>query len=312
MNVFVTGATGVLGRGVVPRLVDAGHHVRGVARGDAKARQLREQGAEPVAVDLFDAGAVKDAVAGADAVLHLATAIPPMKDMRDPAAWVANNRLRTDTTRYLVDAALAHGVRTFVAESISFLYDDAGDRWLTEDDHFDDDGGLKSTVELEQQVVRFGREAGVDARAVVLRFGLFYGPDTRSTGEMLDVAKRGMAPFLGRKDAYMSSIHTDDAARAVVAALDAPTGIYNVTDEPVTRKEAADAFANAFGLKRQRFLPTPIARFATRKTSAALLRSQRVSSARFRAATGWEPHYRDIREGWLAVARQRGEGNHDA
>jgi nucleoside-diphosphate-sugar epimerase len=273
---------------------------------------LRDQGAEPVTVDLFDADAVKDAVAGADAVFHLATAIPPLNDMRTASAWTTNNRLRTDTTRYLVDAALAHGVSTFVAESITFLYDEAGDRWLTEDDHFDDPECLKSVVDLEREVRRFGESAGEDARAVVLRFGFFYGPDARSTEEMLGVARRGMAPFLGSPSAYMSSIHTDDAASATVAALDAPSGVYNVADEPVTRRAAADAFAAAFGLKRQRFLPRLVAKFATRKTSDALLRSQRVSSARFREATGWRPQYADVTVGWPAVARAVREGASNA
>jgi nucleoside-diphosphate-sugar epimerase len=304
MKAFVTGATGVLGRGVVEALTAAGHSVRGVARSDEKAAWLRAHGAEPVAVDLYDAAAVKDALAGADTVLHLATSIPPMSRMRKAAAWVDNNRLRTDTTRHLVDAALAHGASTFVAESITFLYDDRGDGWITEDDHFADDGWLHSVVDLEREVARFTDAGG---KGTVLRFGAFYGPEARSTDEMLNLAKRGVAPYLGAPDAFLSSIHTDDAASATVAALAAPAGTYNVVDEPRRRREVADAFADAFGLRRQHFVPGAVAKLATRKTGDALLRSQRVSNRRFRDAAGWVPRYGDAREGWHAVARARAQ-----
>jgi nucleoside-diphosphate-sugar epimerase len=128
MRVFVTGATGVLGRGVIGELATAGHQVSGVARTAEKAAWLREHNVEPVAVDLFDGTAVKDAVAGSDAVLHLATSIPALKDVPKRHAWDTNNRLRTLTTRLLVDAALDHGVGTFVAESITRYRMDRRDR----------------------------------------------------------------------------------------------------------------------------------------------------------------------------------------
>jgi nucleoside-diphosphate-sugar epimerase len=304
MNIFVTGATGVLGRSTVIELAERGHHVRGVARSDAKAAWLREHGVEPVTVDLFDAAAVKDAVAESDTVLHLATAIPEMKHMRTPGAWTDNDRLRTDTTRYLVDAALDHGVRTFVAESITFCYPDRGAEWIDERDPFGAEDAMRSVIDLEREVSRVSAD-GNDARGIVLRFGAFYGPDARSTDKMLGVARRGLAPFLGAPDAYLSSIHTEDASHAVVAALDVPAGTYNVCDEPVARRDAAAAFAAAFGLKRSRFFPGFAQRLVIRKSGSALLRSQRVSNAKFRAASGWSPRFATVREGWNAVAAQR-------
>jgi nucleoside-diphosphate-sugar epimerase len=151
-------------------------------------------------------------------------------------------------------------------------------------------------------VQRFSAQGG---RGVSLRFGLFYGPETRSTGEQLSLARKGLAPFPGAPDAYLSSIHTDDAATAVVAALDLPTGVYNVCDEPVRRRDAANALAAAFGLRKQHFVPKGLVKLATRNSSDVLMRAQRVANAKFRAATGWQPKYRSLREGWPAVAAAR-------
>lgn len=306
MNVFVTGATGVFGRGAVASLAESGHHVRGVARTPEKAAWLREHGVEPVTVDLFDPGAVKDAVAGSDTVLHLATSIPPLKKFRSTNAWETNNRLRTVTTRLLVDAALDHGVGTLVAESITFCYPDRDAEWIDESVPFVDEEWLHAVIDLEREVTRFTEHGG---RGIALRFGFFYGPEARSIDELLGIARRGIAPFLGAPDAYLSSIHTDDASSAVIASL-APTvraGAYNVCDEPVTRRGAADAFAAAFGIKRLRLAPRVVQRVATRKSGDALLRSQRVSSAKFRAAANWQPAFADVTVGFADVARRREE-----
>jgi nucleoside-diphosphate-sugar epimerase len=299
MTIFVTGATGVMGRSVV-HLLAPERHVRAVARTPEKAAWLGERGAEPVTVDLFDATAVKDAVAGSDTVLHLATNIPELRDMRRASAWETNDRLRTLSTRFLVDAALAHGVSTFVAESITFCYPDRGSDWIDETAPWGDDALMRSVVDLESEVTRFAEHGG---SGVSLRFGSFYGPDARSTHEMLRVARRGLAPFLGSPDAYMSSIHTDDTATAVVAALGVPTGVYNVCDQPMTRRDVADAMSAAFGLKRLRFAPRFAQRIMLRKAGEALLRSQRVSSEKFRAASGWAPKFPDARAGLADVAR---------
>jgi nucleoside-diphosphate-sugar epimerase len=302
MNIFVTGATGVLGRGAVRTLAEQGHQVRGVARTDAKASWLRDHGAEPVAVDLFDEAAVKDAVAGSDAVLHLATHIPEMKDMRKEHAWEENNRLRTLTSRLLVDAALTQGVSSVVAESITFCYPDRGATWIDESVPFTNDPWLTSVGDLEREVGRFTEHGG---RGIVLRFGSFYGPDARNVDEYLNLARKGVSPFIGPPDAYMSSIHTDDASAAVVAALDAPAGTYNVCDEPMTRREVAEAFSVALGTRKLHFMPQFAVKVATRKTGDILLRSQRVSNRKFRDAAGWEPRFTDVKVGLADVGSRR-------
>jgi nucleoside-diphosphate-sugar epimerase len=301
MKVFVTGATGAIGRAAVPQLVAAGHDVKAVARSDAKAAGLRAVGAEPVAVDLFDAGAVRAAVSGSDGVAHLATHIPATRDAVKKSAWADNNRLRTEATRNLVDAAVAAGAKVFVKESIAFTYEDHGAEWIDEDGPVG--GGspiVAPTLQGEQIAAGF---TGDGRRGVVLRFGLFYGPDNPMTADGIRLARWRVSRVAGKADGYLSSIHTDDAGAAVVAALDAPAGIYNVTDdEPLTRREYLDAFSAAFGLPKLRVTPGWMLMMIAGRKAGLLLASQRVSNAKFRAATGWSPSHPNAREGWAEVA----------
>lgn len=304
MNVFVTGGTGELGRPAVRELTRLGHSVRGVARTPDKAGMLRSLGAAPVELDLFDAAAVKAAVAGSDAVFHLATKIPPVARMRSRRAWVENDRLRTEATRLLVDAALDAAVDSFVLESITFTYPDRGGEWIDEDTPLDAGSGwLRSMLDAEAEVGRFSDAGG---RGIVLRLATFYGPTARSTGEQLRTARRHIAPVLGEPDGYMSSIHTDDAGAAVAAAVTLPAGVYNVTDdEPLTRRDYADALAAAFKLRRLRIAPGWMARIVAGRGAATITRSQRVANTRFKAATGWAPRFTSAREGWAALAAAR-------
>ena len=136
-KIFVAGATGVLGRRAVKQLVEAGHDVTGVARTPEKAELVRSLGATPVTVDLFDAGAVKEAVAGHDVVMNLATHIPPLSKAPLPGAWNENNRIRSEASRNLVDAALAAGAARYIQEAIAFMYPDSGDAWIDEDKPLD-------------------------------------------------------------------------------------------------------------------------------------------------------------------------------
>ena len=304
MKVFLTGCTGAIGPATVRRLLDEGHHVRGVARTDEKAAQLRSQGAEPVAVDLFDGDAVKAAVDGCDAVLHLATSVPPLRKMRSGNGWSTHNRLRTTATDLLIDAALTTGAGTFVKESVTFSYPDGGSEWIDETAPPDESiAMLRPTLEGERMVDRFTAEGG---RGIVLRFGSFYGPTARMIDEALRLARWRLSMMAGKPGGYVSSIHTDDVAGAAVAALDAPAGIYNaVEDEPVTRRDYLDAFSSAFGVGKLRPMPTWLVKLTAGSGAEAVIRSQRVSNRKLRDATGWSPRYTSVREGWPAVARAR-------
>jgi nucleoside-diphosphate-sugar epimerase len=194
MNLFLTGGSGVLGRALEPLAGPAGHTLR--------APSHRE-------LDLYDREAVARAISGMDAVLHLATRIPPSARAGQPGAWEENDRLRTEAARTLVDAALEAGVATFVQPTIAFVY--------PEDAPADEDtpigevpANLRSALVAERETARF---AAAGRRGVVLRLGLLDGPGT-GHGPMYDV--------------YGTTLHVADAASALLAALGAPSGIYNV------------------------------------------------------------------------------------
>lgn len=298
MRIFVAGATGVVGRRAVHRLIAAGHDVTGVARSEAKAAELRAQGAVPATVNLFDRGAVADALAGHDVVCNLATHIPPMSRAAVPGAWATNDRIRNEASHHLVSGALAAGAGRFVQESITFLYPDSGHLWIDEDAPFEPVGYVRSVRRAETAAAEFTDAGGT---GIVLRFAMFYGPDSTHTIDGVKAARRRIAPFPGDPDGYLSSIHTDDAATAVLAALDAPPGTYNVgDDEPVTRRTHADILADALGRPRLRIVPRAVARLGGSKAEL-LTRSQRVSNRRFRQVTPWVPAYPSVRDGLPVV-----------
>jgi nucleoside-diphosphate-sugar epimerase len=304
MKVFVTGGTGVIGAPTVARLVEAGHEVRAVSRRAEAAATLEAVGAEPVSVDLFDADAVRAAVAGSDAIAHLATNVPPMPKLLRAKGWATHNRLRTEATRHLVDAARAAGVGRIVKESITFVYADGGDSWLDESASLTPNLGLMAPALEGEQIASELAVAG--GAAVVLRFGLFYGGTNRGTDEMLRLARWRASMVAGKGGAYMSSLHAHDAATAVVAALDAPSGIYNACDdEPMTRRDALDAFSTAFGVGRLRTNPAWMIRLLAGQAAPSLIASQRVSNQKLRTTTGWAPQYPSLRDGWSAEAGQR-------
>jgi nucleoside-diphosphate-sugar epimerase len=300
MKLFVTGGTGVIGRPAVAALRDSGHEVRAVARRAEAAERLRSVGAEPVEVDLFDGVAVRAAVGDSDGVLHLATNVPLLRKAVRTSGWATHNRLRTVATRHLADAARAGGAALFVKESITFVYADAGDRWIDESaplaDPLDDLQATKDGEDIASELVPDG------VRVVVLRFGLFYGGvGNRATDDALRLAKLGGSTIAGKPGSYMSSIHVDDAAAAVAASVDAPSGVYNACDdEPLTRREHLDALSAGLRLRRLHTTPGAMLRATAGAPAKALLSSQRCSNRKLRDATGWNPRYGSARDGWHA------------
>ena len=302
MNVFVAGATGALGLPTVQALVAAGHRVRGTARGEEKAARLRALGAEAVSVDLFDARALAETVAGSEAVLHLATKIPPPSRpwLLSRRFQLENDRLRSEASALLVDAALTAQACVYVQESITFPYADAGEEWLDEEAKLQPTPLLLSALDAERETQRF-TESG--RRGISLRFAGFYAPYARSTRDSVRLARYRLFPIFGTGESFFSSIHVDDAAAAVVAALDAPAGTYNVTDDqPVRFREYTEALADAFGFGRPLRLPAAVARLALGPLAEVLLRSQRVSNRRFKDTTAWAPRHVSVREGWRSIA----------
>ena len=243
---------------------------------------------------------------GADAVLHLATRIPPLTQAHKPSAWRENDRIRREGTRNLVDATLAAGVATFIYPGVCFVYPDSGAAWIDAATTLPRPiaDALDSTLNAEAEVARFS--AG-DGRGIVLRMGLFYGPDP-NTGELLRYARRGIALVFGDPDAYQASIWVDDAAEAVVASLDArvPAGTYDVVDdEPLRRREIVDALARAVGRRRLWRVPMVVPRMLAGEAAKIAALSLRVSNHRFREASGWAPRVPSAREGWQRLAVER-------
>ena len=301
MRVFVAGGTGTLGRPTLKLLVAAGHEVRALARTPERAAALRSLGAEPVVAELFDARAMTAAVDGCEAILHLATRIPPLAKMRKLSAWRDNDQLRSHGASILVNAGLAVGARIYVQESITFLYRGLGDTWLYETAPIDAPQPLASARDAERETARFSARGG---QGVVLRCGLFYSADAPSTHETVRLARWRLFPILGAGDHYVSSLHVDDAAAAVVAALGVPAGIYNVADdEPVPMREYVGALTDAFGLRAAWHLPIAIARRLFGPSVEVFIRSQRVATTMFKAVSSWAPRHPNVREGWKAVAR---------
>lgn len=299
MKVFLAGGTGVVGTRALPALVAAGHEVTAVARGDAKAALVERLGGTPVTADLFDPAAVAAAVVGHEVVVNLATAIPPLSKASLPRAWATNDRIRTEASAHLVAAALAAGASRYVQESICFPYLDAGDAWIDEDAPVDHETAIfRAAGAAEAATARFAAEGGA---GVVLRFAQFYAADAGHTVTMSRLARRRLSPFIGEAAAYMSSIHAEDAGSAVVAALAAPSGTYNVADdEPLTRVEADRVVAARLGVKPLRRMPKLLLRL--NPSTKAVARSQRVGHGRLTEATGWTPAHPSIRTSWPVPA----------
>jgi nucleoside-diphosphate-sugar epimerase len=299
MRVFVAGATGVIGCRAVPALIAAGHDVTALVRSPAKAALARSWGATAVESSLFDPEQLRVAVAGHDAVCNLATHIPPLASAGNPRSWQENSRIRSEGSRNLVDAALAAGATYYVQESIAFLYGDHGDEWIDASTTPIVDSAPTGPVRTaEAEAARFASGGG---RGVVLRFGGFLAPESDQSLTILRAARRGLAVEPGRAEGWFPSIAVTDAANAVVAALAAPSGTYDVVDdEPLRRRDARAVLAAAVGRARLHAMPS------VKRVVGPLADSQRVSNRRFREATGWAPRVPSLREGWPATARAAG------
>lgn len=305
MKVFVAGASGALGRPLLPRLLAAGHEVVGTTRRPERAEAIRAAGAEPVVCDALDAAGLAAAVAAAapEAVVHALTALPariePRKDYLAPT-----NRVRTEGTRNLLAAARAAGVRRVVAESVAFFYRPEGS-WVKDEEAplFLDAPGIfgdaaAALADLERQVL------GADGiEGLVLRFGWFYGRGTHyaSDGSQATDVRRRRLPVIGAGSGRFSFIHVDDAADAIVAALErgAP-GAYNVVDdEPAPMREWLPVYAEALGAKRPRRVPAWLARLvAGRPIAEAALTMRGADNARARRDLGWAPAHPSWRQGF--------------
>jgi nucleoside-diphosphate-sugar epimerase len=303
MRILVLGATGVAGRSTVPVLVAAGHDVRALARSDEKASGLTRLGAEPVTGDPEDADTMRGWLRGTDAVVDLRVRIPAPSRAVLPGAWREYVHLRDTAAGRLVDAALTADVPVVVHDTITMVYADGGDTVLDETSPVDAPGPLAANLATEGHL---GRLTAAGGRGVALRFGQFYGPDDATSLDVLRRARRGQALVLGEPSAWTSAVHTDDVGPAVLAALTAPAGVYNVVDEePLRRADVLTVIAAAVGQQSLKQPPAMVTKLGSAPVKA-LARSQRVTAERFRQVTGWTPRVVSRRTGWPAVAERVG------
>jgi nucleoside-diphosphate-sugar epimerase len=298
MRVFVAGATGVLGAAAVRRLVSSGHEVTGIARSEEKRRLLYTLGAEAAQVDLFDARAMRAAIEGHDVVCNLATRIPSGMAMTRTSAWRENDRIRTEGSAILAKAAADCGALRLIQEAVALVYADAGQNWITEQSPLDQVPLTASSLTATTNAMGFADQYRF---AVVLRFGMFYGADALTRWQ-LERVRRGKPVLMGDPDGYVSPITIEDAAGAVVAALAAPTGIYNVAGQPAHRIEWARALGTAAGIDGSaKFMP-PLTRRLLGRRAEILGRSLRISSDAFHTATGWRART-ELAEGFAPAVK---------
>jgi nucleoside-diphosphate-sugar epimerase len=306
LNVFVAGATGVLGRAVVRRLVERGHRVAGLSRSEENAALLRRLRAEPRPADLFEPETLRRAAEGCEAVLHLATAIPTAVRTA-PEDWEPNDRIRREGTRNLIDAAVGAGARLYLQESVLYVYGDRGGGWVDESIPPAAEPPLlaRSAADAEAMVREAAAARGL--AAAILRFGAFYHPEAHSTRVMLQLTRENRFPIIGTGKTWWNLIHVEDAAAAVALAVERPERAAGRTldvcdGEPVMMGEALDYLATLMGARPPRRVPAFLARFAIGPhTLEILLASYRARGAAARAALGWSPAYPSFRMGLQAV-----------
>lgn len=297
MKVAVVGSTGVIGASATRALVAGGHDVFALSRTPAKGRLLESWGATAVPADIFDHHGLVAMFEGCDAVVNAATRIPVGLRAARPASWRENDRLRTEGVRTVVAAARAAHVRRIVQESISLVYADQGDDWI------DEESPLGITCATEPACVgeSLVQEWAGDLRqGVVLRFGSLIGDDAMTRFQLRGAA-RGRPVGLGAPEGWVHPLHTDDVGSAVVAALQAPSGVYNVGAEPVRRRDLVQGYADAVGRGSAAFMG-PLLRRLSGRRAEPVTRSLRVSSEHFRSVTGWTPRRDRFDVSWLGDA----------
>ena len=310
MKIFLAGATGALGRQLLPRLVERGHEVTGMTRSESKQQLVRDLGGRPVVADALDPESVAQAVAAAEpeAIVHQLTAIPHALDMRHFARdFAQTNRLRTEGTDHLLAAGRAVGARRFVAQSYApAIYARAGGPVKSEDDPLEESppDQVRATVDAIRHLERAVTGASW-TEGVALRYGAFYGPGTNFSlgpeGTFVEAIRKRQLPLVGKAGGVWSFIHIEDAAEATVSAIEGRgRGIYNVVDdEPATVADWLPAAAQAVEAPAPRRVPRWLGRlFAGEWATVMMTETRGASNAKAKRELAWTPRHASWREGF--------------
>jgi nucleoside-diphosphate-sugar epimerase len=310
MRIFLAGATGAIGKQLVPRLVAAGHEVVGTTRSESKQDAIRRMGATPVVVDALNAEQVADAVAEAqpDVIVHQLTAISEIDVRHFDRTFALTNRLRTVGTDHLLSAGHAVGVKRFVAQSYAaWPYARTGGPVKTEQDPLDPSPPremretLRAIQHLEDAVI-----AADWTQGIVLRYGAFYGPGTSLApgGEQFEMVRKRKFPVVGKGGGVWSFIHIADAADATAAAVEhGKRGIYNIVDdEPAPVSEWLPSLANDLDAPKPWHVPRLVGRLAVGESGTVMMTEIRgASNAKAKRELGWQPMHPSWRQGFAAA-----------
>jgi len=301
MKVFLAGGSGAIGVPLVRALLAAGHQVTALTRSDPNAEMLRGLGATPAIADALDAEALRRVVVAARPthVVHELTALPK-GGPRSARELGPTNRLRTEGTRNLIDAAVAAQAQRIIIGSFA-LFRGAPPA----DAPAEVREAAAAVTSMEQQAIDATRAGRIEG--LVLRYGLFYGPQAGSTVQMIAMARRRMLPRITHDQSLLPCIHVDDAARATVAALDhgQPGAVYDIVDDrAVSFSEIVDALAKASGAPHPFAIPAWVPRLVMPYMARMIARRLPLSNANAKAELGWRPAYPTIAEG-LAQTLQR-------
>jgi len=310
MKIFLTGATGVLGRRVITNLLEAGHELSALSRSVQNYQELEAANVKPVWGNLFDPDEMIKITHGQEVIIHLASNVPVASPKLKRDDWLENDKLREQGTENLARAGLKNGVKLFLAPGVMLAYGDQQGKWVTEKTPLSSQlpADLLSAVRMEEMVQQYVRKHGLPA--VVIRLGILYSEDSAHTLDLIQQLRNGTASIVGKGNSYLNLIHPEDAASAIasiVARYNVHIGaVNNICDgEPVTAKEYVDFMAKKMGATPARSRHSLSAWMTMGRDQLKVTQiSFRAKNEAARQKLKWSPSFRNYSEGLTSIAKR--------